>query len=375
MYYLSFLIGLAQGPAWPTIGKLLKAWMPSYQLASWWAIISAGGNVAGALGPFIAASIAINYHWSYGFMIPGCVCMSFGYLAIIILRNKPSDINLPDLSDESSEAKDKKVNTEASSAYSEEKNEEYENESDKGDESDEENRWTLITRLLNFSFFVTICVAFFKAQLVKTLFTDWAQMYLTITLKFDPYEASYFVSTFECFGLIGSILTSLFTDYAYCYLKSKSLKNQEINSKTTSLQPIDIRMSLIRFYFLLMLFTLHLFNYHVDKSTRLSFLLIIGALAGFLCYSIISLLGVIAMEFVPNTISGTSHAIASLAGNIGAIFAGIPFGILSKHYTWNGAFKIVESMLLISVIYLFYNRNSKSKFLDSEKQELKQKQN
>ena len=58
--------------------------------------MSTSANLSGVLGPIIATSLAINHHWSYGFLIPGCICMSVGYLSIIILRNRPSDVYLVD---------------------------------------------------------------------------------------------------------------------------------------------------------------------------------------------------------------------------------------------------------------------------------------
>ena len=68
------------------------------------------------------------------------------------------------------------------------------------------------------------------------------------------------------------------------------------------------------------------------------------------------------MEFTSVNFSGTSHAIASLSANIGAVVAGIPFGYISKLYTWNHAFKLVELLTLIITVVLFVFRNSKSKF-------------
>ena len=38
-----------------------------------WSILSTSANVAGAIGPLVATSIALKYHWSYGFMIPGII--------------------------------------------------------------------------------------------------------------------------------------------------------------------------------------------------------------------------------------------------------------------------------------------------------------
>jgi MFS transporter, OPA family, solute carrier family 37 (glycerol-6-phosphate transporter), member 4 len=86
-------------------------------------------------------------------------------------------------------------------------------------------------------------------------------------------------------------------------------------------------------------------------------------LLGFLTYGSIALLGVIAMEFTSISFSGTSHAIASLAANIGAIVAGFPFSMISKYYTWRTGFKCIEVVSILVLIFLFLFRNAKSKFI------------
>lgn len=356
MYYLSFMIGLAQGPAWPCTGKLLKAWLPKHRLATWWSVISTAANVAGALGPIVATSIAVRYHWSYGFMIPGCICMSIGYLAIIVLRNQPSDVDLPNF-----------VADEEPTSVDNGQSEDDEEDEAKADEP-EPRYLDLIKSLLSYTFFVSICLAYLKVQLVKTLMSDWSQMYLTRTVKISTYKASYFVSLFEVSGIFGSILSGLLSDFIYSYIVKRRAaagkKDDDNDQRSSTTTPISIRMSLVRVYFVLLLASLHLFNYHVTdaKSTSDWLLMSIASATGFVSYGVISLLGVMAMEFSPSKISGTSHAIAALAANVGAILAGLPFGILSKHYTWNGAFKIIEVCTALVVLFLFLTRNATSRF-------------
>ena len=85
--------------------------------------------------------------------------------------------------------------------------------------------------------------------------------------------------------------------------------------------------------------------------------------AGFLCYGSITLLGVMAMEFTTNEYSGTSHAIASLAANFGAICAGLPFSLMSKAYSWNFSFKIVEYFACFVLFVLLIFRNATKFFV------------
>ncbi len=140
--------------------------------------MSTSANVAGALGPIVATSLALKYHWTYGFMIPGCICMSVGYLAILVIRNRPSEVGLADF-DNSDEINDS--NDQSDSEYSNSDNENEEVRKVKL------SRWNKIKLMFSYPFFVSICLSYFLVQLIKTLYSDWAQMYLIKSVKIDSY--------------------------------------------------------------------------------------------------------------------------------------------------------------------------------------------
>lgn len=330
LYFQSFLIGLAQGPAWPSAAKILQQWLPPSQFATWWSVISTGSNLAGALGPLLATSIAVQYHWSYVMLIPGCICMSMGYLAIIVLRNKPSDVGLTNFDDPKK------------------------NESLEAD-IQEMGRIEKTKLVIKSPFFLSICLAYFFVQLLKTLYSDWSSIYLNKTIGIDAFKSTYFVSLFEIFGLFGSIFSGIMSDYVFYIKKSRSLKkNQNFEGK-----PITYRLCIVLIYLLGIFVFLHLFNFNVRKSSANMMLIYsIAAISGFLIYGCISLLGVMAMEFTSTELSGTAHSLASLSANFGSIFAGIPFSIISKIYSWNKAFKIVQIFLIFVFTFVFIFRNT-----------------
>ena len=121
-------------------------------------------------------------------------------------------------------------------------------------------------------------------------------------------------------------------------------------------------MPVLLFYMTLLFVSMHLFVNYIQTTTSPLLIVLIGALAGFSNYGPITLLGVMAMEFTPKNLSGTSHAIVSLAANIGAICAGIPFSLLSKFYTWKFSFSIMQYFILFSLIVLFKFRHYDSNF-------------
>lgn len=353
LYAFSFLIGLAQGPAWPSCAKILQNWLPKNQFGTWWSVLSTAGNLAGTIGPIMMTYVALKYHWSIGFMILGCLCMSVGYLSIILLRNKPSDIGLKNLDEIEESDNEGLADTFMANEDDFEENQiETESESEEESEENKVPYTQQIKLLFSYPFFASICLVYFLVQLIKTIYSDVAQMYLIKVLKVEEYTASYFVSSFELFGLVGTLLSGILSDAIISY--KRNLLKTNVNKKVV---PIKIRYVIICVYVLTIAGAMHLFNFYVKVGVSRNFLLVIGSVLGALCYGAISLLGVMAMEFTTNELSGTSHAIASLAANIGAVFAGLPFNLMSRYYSWNLTFKLVEYFSLVVLIVILMFRN------------------
>ena len=135
--------------------------------------------------------------------------MSVGYLCIIILRNKPSDVGFQDMPDEDE------------IFYEEEKNKLHNEEpepSDEDEEEEEENtmssRFQQTKQMLKYPFFVSICLAYFLVQMVKTLFSDLSQVYLIKVIKVDPYKGKIYKLYLH---LIGFILKYFFYPFSVVF--------------------------------------------------------------------------------------------------------------------------------------------------------------
>lgn len=95
--------------------------------------------------------------------------MTFAYLSLIILRNKPSDVGLGDLVSKT---------IYPDQAY---------------------QKISVIIKskqLFSYPFFISICLCFFTVQLIKTLFTDWAHIYMIKSLKISKYDGNFKYSTY-----------------------------------------------------------------------------------------------------------------------------------------------------------------------------------
>ena len=160
------------------------------------------------------------------------------------------------------------------------------------------------------------------------------------------------MSLFELSGIIGSVVSGILTDYIF-------------SRQSTAKKPMEsirIRMTVNLVYIFILVVSLHLFTFYLESTSNRLLLFTIAFIMGFLCYGSVNLLGICAMEFAPIKYSGSSHAVAALAANIGAVFAGIPFGFLSKLYSWSFAFLCVELLSIFIGLFSFLARNRMCKF-------------
>jgi OPA family sugar phosphate sensor protein UhpC-like MFS transporter len=160
------LILICLGPSWPCAGKILQNWIPKAKFGTAWSILSTSSNIAGAIGPYLATIFALNFHWSYGFMIPGVISMTFGFMSILLLRNKPSDVKMTDYGGGN------QMNN------------------DKNEDEEEFSRWQQTVSMFKYPYFISLCVCYFTVQLVKTLFSDWTQLYLIKAIKINNYTGN-----------------------------------------------------------------------------------------------------------------------------------------------------------------------------------------
>ena len=68
-----------------------------------------------------------------------------------------------------------------------------EEECENNDDDDNEikiGRLQRIKMLFSYPFFIAICLAYFLVSLVKTLYSDWSQLYLRQSIQVDPYNGN-----------------------------------------------------------------------------------------------------------------------------------------------------------------------------------------
>lgn len=112
--------------------------------------------------------------------------MTVGYLSLIILRNRPSEIGLEDFDSSVDEnistlyKNDGKTDEDTSSLSS--------IDSESEDEEEELGALQRTKLYLNYPYFISICLSFFIVTLIKTLMSDWSQVYLIKSIRVDHYN-------------------------------------------------------------------------------------------------------------------------------------------------------------------------------------------
>ncbi|XP_060106421.1 glucose-6-phosphate exchanger SLC37A4 isoform X2 [Heteronotia binoei] len=316
---LWFLNGLAQGLGWPPCGKVLRKWFEPSQFGTWWAVLSTSMNLAGGLGPIVAALMALSYDWRTTLALSGSSCVAASLVCLLLIKNEPSDVGLPNI--EPGPKKGKKG--ECSSSDS-----------------------TLAELLLS-PYLWVLSTGYLVVFGVKTCCTDWGQLFLIQERGQSTFVGSSYMSALEVGGLVGSIAAGYLSDRAVARVGL----SQHGNPRHTLLLSMMAGMSA----------SMYLFRVTVTGSSPKLWILILGAVFGFCSYGPIALFGVIANESAPSNLCGTSHAIVALMANVGGFLAGLPFSTIAKHYSWGTAFWVAEMTCSASTVAFFFLRNIRTK--------------
>ena len=72
-------------------------WYEPSQFGTWWAVLTCSMNLAGGLGPIVAAVMAHSYSWRTTLSYSGMICMAISVLCLLFIRNEPTDVGLPNI--------------------------------------------------------------------------------------------------------------------------------------------------------------------------------------------------------------------------------------------------------------------------------------
>ena len=83
--------GYMQGLGWPSCAKILRNWYGPDEITTWWALLSAAGNVGAMVTPIAFAYIAVYFEWKVAFYLTGVVALITGVLLWLLLIDSPPE--------------------------------------------------------------------------------------------------------------------------------------------------------------------------------------------------------------------------------------------------------------------------------------------
>ncbi|NWS48440.1 G6PT1 protein, partial [Probosciger aterrimus] len=302
---LWFLNGLAQGLGWPPCGKILRKWFEPSQFGTWWSVLSTSMNLAGGLGPIVAALASQTYDWRMTLSCSGFICVVVSFVCLVLIKNEPSDVGLPNIDQGAKKGK-------------------------KGSSSDK----STLTELLLSPYLWVLSTGYLVVFGVKTCCTDWGQLFLIQERGQSMLVGSSYMSALEIGGLVGSIAAGYLSDRAVARVGLSSYGNPRHALLLSMMAGMCVSMFLFRVtvtsfclaFFLplpVSAFADLPFSYQIETQAFLVFCLFLLAVGGFL--------------------------------------AGLPFSTIAKHYSWATAFWVAEITCTGSTVAFFLLRNIRTK--------------
>ncbi|NWH95423.1 G6PT1 protein, partial [Aegithalos caudatus] len=308
---LWFLNGLAQGLGWPPCGKILRKWFEPSQFGTWWAVLSTSMNLAGGLGPIVAALVSMNYDWRKTLSFSGFTCMVVSFVCLILIKNEPSDVGLPNIEQGAKKGK-------------------------KGSSSDN----STLTELLLSPYLWVLSTGYLVVFGVKTCCTDWGQLFLIQERGQSMLVGSSYMSALEIGGLVGSIAAGYLSDRAVAKVGLSSYGNP--------------RHALLLSMMAGMCVSMFLFRITVTGDSPFCFHF-------FLPLPVSSFPG-LPYSFPERLVRTPELRTRALRKDyFGGFLAGLPFSTIAKHYSWATAFWVAEVTCIASTVAFFFLRNIRTK--------------
>ncbi|PKK17793.1 solute carrier family 37 (glucose-6-phosphate transporter), member 4 [Columba livia] len=160
----------------PTVFLVAAQWFEPSQFGTWWAILSASMNLAGGLGPIVAALVSLHYDWRTTLSFSGFLCVVVSFVCLVLIKNEPSDVGLPNIEPGAKKGK-------------------------KGSSSDN----STLTELLLSPYLWVLSTGYLVVFGVKTCCTDWGQLFLIQERGQSVLVGSSYMSALEVGGLVGSV--------------------------------------------------------------------------------------------------------------------------------------------------------------------------
>lgn len=80
-------------------------WFEPSQFGTWWAVLSCSMNLAGSVGPIVVTVLVQSYSWRAVLSASGAVCVASSFVCLLLIKNEPKDVGLPNVEAEAKKSK------------------------------------------------------------------------------------------------------------------------------------------------------------------------------------------------------------------------------------------------------------------------------
>lgn len=307
------LNGIVSSLGFPACAKLLSSWYPPDQRATYWGLLNISLNIGGALSPILIPSIATQFGWRAGFLLPACLALVTSLLAYTLISDSPTN-----------STNDK----------------ESPNQSPPNSSRPSPLRMLRTFHTHLFHGVLTqrpvwhLSVAYFFVYIIRQALTSWTVFYLLNARGVASLtDASLRVSGLELGGLLGSISAGWLSDF----LVKRSPESGVLGQ----------RVKVIVMYVCIMMMALLMFFSTPVQWRALQWMLF--GLVGFGLYGPQLLVGLGATECVEKRYAGTSNGFVGLTAYGGAAMAGLPLTMAVGKFGWSCLVPVVVGCCLAVV--------------------------
>ena len=240
--------------------------------------------------------------WKWCFWVPACMALAGAIMILLLLRDDPTDVGLPEL--------------EGTNLG------QYENTKDARARRKFEsimvwkNRWVW-----------TFCIANLFVYIVRMGVLDWGPKFLTESRGLSIKDAGWTVAAFEIAGVVGTLFAGWATD--------RFFKGTGHHTCVVCMLGATLFMTIFRF----------LPN---DTSLTLTAAVLVGA--GFCIYGPQALIGIEISKQATKEASARANGVAGILGYIGSGLSGLLVGYVADIFGWT---RVFETIIVVAIIGLF----------------------
>ena len=306
MALLLFANGWVQGMGWPASAKVIVYWFSYSQRATKMSFWNIAHNIGGALlAPLASLGIILFTTWKSIFFFPAFISLTIAIVIFYLIKSKPTDYNLPKVESYAFE------NTGTNYKHYKSK----------------EIFWKIV--LSNKKLWL-IAMANAFVYFIRYGVLDWAPTYLKLVKGFDTQSSHWAFFTFEFAAIPGTLLCG--------YVSDKYFKGKRTPVSNICLIMVILNMCI----------------YWLNPTNEIAIDLIALFGIGFFIYGPVMLIGVQALDIVPENAVGTAAGFTGLWGYMGgAIAAEILLAWLLELGGWNTGFIALLLAGLIAIILLY----------------------